>query len=138
MAKSVAVRHLPPYHPRNAIAESDMSFGQAVSTCFSKYATFAGRARRPEYWYWVLFGVVASIVLAIIDLALPFNVLTLAFDVATLLPGLAVLIRRLHDTDHSGWWWLIGLIPVIGWILLLVWVCTRGTDGPNRFGPAPA
>jgi uncharacterized membrane protein YhaH (DUF805 family) len=50
-----------------------MSFGQAVSTCFSKYATFAGRARRPEYWYWVLFGVVASIVLAIIDLALPFT-----------------------------------------------------------------
>jgi len=115
-----------------------MSFGQAVSTCFSKYATFAGRATRPEYWYWVLFAVVASIVLAIIDLALPYNVLTLAFDVATLLPGLAVLIRRLHDTDHSGWWWLIGLIPVIGWILLLVWVCTRSMDGPNRFGPAPA
>jgi uncharacterized membrane protein YhaH (DUF805 family) len=138
MTKSVAVRHRPPYHPRNANTESDMSFGQAVSTCFSKYVTFAGRARRPEYWYWVLFAIVASIVLAIIDLALPFNVLTLAFDVATLLPGLAVLVRRLHDTDHSGWWWLIGLIPVIGWILLLVWVCTRGTDGPNRFGPAPA
>jgi uncharacterized membrane protein YhaH (DUF805 family) len=115
-----------------------MSFGQAVGTCFSNYATFSGRATRPEYWYWVLFSIVASVVLAIIDLALPYNVLQLAFDVATLLPGLAVLIRRLHDVDRSGWWWLIVLIPIIGWILLIVWACTRGTDGPNRFGPPPA
>ncbi len=115
-----------------------MSFGQAVSTCFSKYVTFEGRAGRPEYWYWMLFTIVATMVMAIIDLALPYNVLELAFDVATLLPSLAVLIRRLHDIDRSGWWCLIGLIPVIGWILLIVWMCTRGTEGANHFGPVPA
>jgi len=115
-----------------------MSFGQAVSTCFSKYVTFGGRAGRPEYWYWVLFTVVASMVLAIVDLALPYNVLQLAFDVATFLPSVAVLIRRLHDVDRSGWWWLIVMIPIIGWILLIVWLCQRGMDRPNRFGSAPA
>ncbi len=115
-----------------------MSFGQAVSTCFSKYATFGGRATRPEFWYWALFTIVASVVLAIVDLALPYNVLRLAFDVAVFLPSLAVQIRRLHDVDRSGWWLLIGLIPIIGWITLIVWQCMRGTDGPNRFGPPPA
>jgi uncharacterized membrane protein YhaH (DUF805 family) len=115
-----------------------MTFGQAVSTGFSKYATFGGRAGRSEYWYWVLFNLVAAVVLAIIDLALPYRVLELAFDVATFLPSLAVMIRRLHDTDHSGWWWLIALLPLIGWIVLIVWLCRRGTDGPNRFGLVPA
>jgi uncharacterized membrane protein YhaH (DUF805 family) len=114
-----------------------MSFGQAVSTCFSKYVTFGGRAGRPEYWYWVLFTVIAAIVLAIIDRAMPFAVLQTAFEVATFLPSLAVFVRRLHDTDHSGWWWLIVLIPLIGLILLIVWLCRRGTNGPNRFGLAP-
>jgi uncharacterized membrane protein YhaH (DUF805 family) len=116
----------------------DMSFGQAISTVFSKYVTFGGRAGRSEYWYWALFTVVAAVVLTIIDLALPYGVLGLAFDVATFLPSLAVMIRRLHDTDRSGWWWLMVLIPLIGWIVLIVWLCRRGTYGPNRFGLAPA
>jgi len=115
-----------------------MSFGQAISTCFSKYVTFDGRAARPEYWYWVLFAVVASLVLAIIDHALSFGVLQILFVLATFLPGLAVLIRRLHDVDRSGWWWLIAFVPVVGVILLIVWLCQPGTPGPNRFAPAPA
>ena len=115
-----------------------MSFGQAVSTCFSNYATFAGRAGRSEYWYWALFVLIAAVVLAIVDLMLPYRALQIIFELATFLPGLAVLFRRLHDTDRSAWWWLIVLIPVVGAILLLVWVCQRGTDGPNRFGPAHA
>ena len=115
-----------------------MTFGQAISACFSKYATFDGRAGRPEYWYWVLFTVIAAAVLAIIDLALPYHVLERAFEVATFLPSLAVTFRRLHDVDRSGWWWLIVLIPLVGAIVLIVWLARRGTDGPNRFGPAPA
>ena len=115
-----------------------MSFGQAISTCCSKYATFDGRAKRSEFWYWMLFIIVTSNVLAIIDLALPYYVLELAFDAAVLLPSLAVLIRRLHDSDRSGWWCLIGLLPIIGCYLLIAWACQGGTAGSNQFGAALA
>lgn len=115
-----------------------MSFSQAVSRGFSRYLTFGGRASRSEYWYWVLFTFIASIVLAIIDIVLPYSVLQIVFLLATLLPGLAVMIRRLHDLDRSGWWWLILLVPAVGAILLIVWLCMNGTEGPNQFGAAPA
>jgi uncharacterized membrane protein YhaH (DUF805 family) len=115
-----------------------MTFGQAVNACFSKYVTFSGRAGRSEYWYWVLFTAIAAVVLLIIDRALPHHVLQPAFEVATFLPGLAVLIRRLHDIDRNGWWWLIAFIPLVGVIVLLVWLCRGGSPGPNRFGPATA
>jgi uncharacterized membrane protein YhaH (DUF805 family) len=114
-----------------------MDFAEAVRTGFSKYATFSGRAARPEYWYWALFVFAVSIVLAIID-SLVFGtgigVLQSLFDLAVLLPGIAVAVRRLHDIDRSGWWLLLGLIPVVGEIILLVWFCLRGTQGANRFG----
>jgi uncharacterized membrane protein YhaH (DUF805 family) len=115
-----------------------MSFGQAISTCFSKYVMFSGRAGRPEYWYWVLFVLVASIVLSIIDRVLPFGLLRLLFALATILPGIAVGCRRLHDVDRSAWWLLIAFVPVVGAILLIVWACQRGTTGPNQFGTAAA
>lgn len=115
-----------------------MTFGQAISTCFSKYVMFTGRAARPEYWYWVLFSVIASLAVGIIDHAASFGLLRIIFILVTFLPGLAVLIRRLHDVDRSGWWWLIALVPVVGVILLIVWLCTPGTPGPNRFDPALA
>jgi uncharacterized membrane protein YhaH (DUF805 family) len=111
-----------------------MSFGQAVSTCFGNYATFSGRAVRSEYWYWALFLSIFGLILGVIDLMLPYRILLTVFNLATVLPGLAVTVRRLHDTDRSGWWWFIAFIPLIGTILLFVWLCTRGTPGPNRFG----
>jgi uncharacterized membrane protein YhaH (DUF805 family) len=114
-----------------------MTFGQAVSACFSKYVTFGGRAVRSEYWYFALFTCIGAFVLAMVDLALPYGVLGTIFSLATLLPSIAVMIRRLHDLDRNGWWWLIMFVPVAGWILLLVWMCTRGTNGPNRFDPIP-
>lgn len=125
-----------------------------------KYARFTGRSRRKEYWMFLLFVIVVAIVLSILDAALglgggldhqadlgegaasaSFNanggVLTLIFYVAILIPSIAVAVRRLHDIDKSGWWILIGLVPLIGAIVLLVFYCTDGTRGPNRFGADP-
>jgi uncharacterized membrane protein YhaH (DUF805 family) len=114
-----------------------MSFGEAISACFSKYATFAGRATRPEYWYWVLFSVITSLIFGVIQLEVSIEggqALGLIFNLATFVPSIAVAARRLHDTDRSGWWQLLVLIPVIGWILLLIWLTQRGTPDSNRFG----
>jgi uncharacterized membrane protein YhaH (DUF805 family) len=85
----------------------------------------------------VLFVVLAEIVTSIIDVIIGYQVTTSLFGLAVLLPGIAVAIRRLHDLDRSGWWFLLSLIPIVGWIILIIWYCTRGTEGPNRFGPAP-
>ena len=114
-----------------------MGFGQAISSGFSNYVNFSGRACRSEYWYWILFIIIADIVAGIIDYAIGIQVVTGLFGLATLLPNLAVAIRRLHDLDRTGWWIFIGLIPLVGWIILIIWYCTRGTAGPNRFGPDP-
>ena len=152
-----------------------MGFGEAVRTVFGKYATFRGRARRAEYWWWALFVILVSIVLSVADSVLFGTVtrtpggfeaqtdtpwLSMLFMLVTFLPGLAVTVRRLHDTDHSGWWLLapygtafagafsyglgldiLGAVGVIGMIattvLLLVWMVRRGTPGTNRFGPDP-
>jgi uncharacterized membrane protein YhaH (DUF805 family) len=117
-----------------------MTFGEAISSGFRNYVGFSGRASRSEYWYWVLFTVLVSIVTTIIDLGVlsssvePFSSI---WGLATFLPSLAIGVRRLHDTDRSGWWWLIGLIPLIGIIVLIVFWCFEGTRGSNRFGPDP-
>jgi uncharacterized membrane protein YhaH (DUF805 family) len=85
-----------------------------------------------------LFLLIVGVVFGAIDWMLSYHVLLTLFDLATILPGVAVMVRRLHDIDRSGWWWLIAFIPLVGAILLIVWLCTRGTPGPNRFGPATA
>ena len=103
------------------------------------YVTFRGRAPRSEYWYWVLFVLLVSIAAGILDAALfPLVEVSPLVSVAGLLfllPGLVVSIRRLHDLDRSGWWYLILFIPLIGWVVLIIWACMRGTLGANRFGP---
>ncbi len=109
-----------------------------------KYAVFSGRARRKEYWMFFLINLIISIGFGIIDAMLgTFNAETGAglfetlYSLAVLVPGIAVTVRRLHDTDRSGWWLLIALIPLIGWAVLLVFMLLDGTPGPNRFGPDP-
>lgn len=110
----------------------------------NKYATFEGRARRSEYWYFVLFYVLTIVALAIIDgIAGTLNddvgigLLSGIFVLATFVPALAVTVRRLHDTDRSGWWVLLDLVPVIGPLVLLVFTVLDSQPGANRFGPNP-
>jgi uncharacterized membrane protein YhaH (DUF805 family) len=109
-----------------------------------KYANFSERARRKEYFLFVLVYVILNVVFVVIDVgtgtfneAISMGALTGIFVLAMIVPGLAVSVRRLHDTNRSGWWLLIGFIPLVGSIWLLVLVCLRGTSGENRFGPDP-
>ena len=109
-----------------------------------QYATFEGRARRKEYWFFVLFYILVFLVLSAVDgLTGTYNVdagvglLGGLYILATLIPSLAVMVRRLHDTDRSGWWVLIGLIPLLGDLVLLVFMCLDSQPGGNRFGPNP-
>lgn len=133
-----------------------MGFTEAVRTVLTKkYATFSGRASRSEYWWFQLFYWIALVVVGILTVALaavfdanetslfifiPIGLLVLAM----LLPVIALQVRRFHDRDMSGWWYLgaviVGNVPFVGilvWIAVFVISCLKGTDGPNRFGPDP-
>jgi uncharacterized membrane protein YhaH (DUF805 family) len=114
-----------------------MGFGQAISSGFSNYVNFSDRACRSEYWFWFLFVIIGDIVTYGIDYAIGAQVTGALFGLAVLIPGIAIAVRRLHDLDRSGWWILLWFIPIVGWIILLIWFCTRGTEGSNRFGPDP-
>jgi uncharacterized membrane protein YhaH (DUF805 family) len=104
-----------------------MKFEESIKICFSKYADFKGRAIRSEFWWFVLFTTLASLALSMAS-----ETASAIFSVATLLPYLAVGARRLHDTNRSGWWQLIWIVPLIGWIILIVWMAQEST-GENRF-----
>ena len=105
-----------------------------------KYTLFTGRSRRTEYWYFVLFNLIVAVVLALVDSVvrkiLGFGVFGTLYGLAVLLPGLAVSIRRLHDTDRSGWWLLLALVPLVG--LVLIFFMAQDSDaGTNRYGQNP-
>jgi|TARA_Y100001968_G_scaffold319978_1_gene352276 uncharacterized membrane protein YhaH (DUF805 family) len=102
-----------------------------------KYVEFQGRARRKEYWMFILFNILASIICGVIDGILGIMLLVPLYSLAVLLPSIAVCIRRLHDTNRSGWWILISLVPFVGSIILLIFLCIEGDAGDNRFGPNP-
>ena len=114
-----------------------MGFTEAVKSGFANYANFSGRTRRSGYWYWTLFVVLTSVAANIIDGVLGAPLLSAVVGLGLLLPGLAVSVRRLHDTERSGWWILIGLIPIIGWIVLIVFYVQDSDPTENRFGPPP-
>ena len=120
-----------------------MTFQDAVRTCFQKYVTISGRARRSEYWWWVLFVIAGSLAASVLDGILfgfgenNANILEPLFGLAVFLPSLCAAGRRLHDRDMSAWWLLLMLIPVVGALILLVIYALPGTEGPNRFGPDP-
>ncbi|WP_433168765.1 DUF805 domain-containing protein [Kribbella sp. CA-247076] len=111
-----------------------------------KYAVFSGRARRKEYWMFVLFNVIVSIILSILDRALGLTYgsgasqsgwLSTIYSLAVLIPSIAVGVRRMHDTNRSGWWILINLIPCVGFIWFIVLAAQEGTAGDNQYGPDP-
>ena len=115
-----------------------MSFGEAIKSGFDHYVKFDGRASRPAYWWWFLFAILVAAGASIIDAVLgSWGVVSGIAGLALLLPGLSVAIRRLHDTDRTGWWILIGLIPIIGFIVLLIFYLQQSDPGENRYGPAP-
>ena len=114
-----------------------MSFTEAVSDAFSKYVTFSGRSSRSAYWWFYLFSILVGIAAFLIDLALDTGGIVYGLTgLALLLPSLAVFFRRLHDAGHSGWWWLIALVPLIGAIVLLVFTL-QGSEPPNQWGTGP-
>jgi len=100
-----------------------------------RYAKFDGRSRRAEFWWYALANFIISVVLNLLQAAASiFVILVVIYGLAVLIPGIAVAIRRLHDTDKSGWWLLIGLIPIVGAIVLIVFWATDGPPAPNRYG----
>ena len=114
-----------------------MTFGEAIRSGFDHYVKFDGRASRPAFWWWVLFVLLVDVAANLIDLAIGAPIFSSIVGLGLLLPNLSVSIRRLHDTNRSGWWILIGLIPLIGWIVLLVFYLQQSDSGENRFGPPP-
>ncbi|MBS0254352.1 MAG: DUF805 domain-containing protein [Proteobacteria bacterium] len=131
-----------------------MSFGEAINSGLSNYFTFWGRASRSEYWFWHLFVLLFAGVAIGLDhlLGTTFTIeqadtgakvpdfygwVYMVIMLFLTLPSLAVTVRRLHDTGRSGWWYWITLLPLLGGILLLIWLCTPGPDGPNAYGDDP-
>ena len=105
---------------------------------WKNYAGFEGRAHRTEYWMFFLVNFIIGLIFVLIELGLPsFRSIQFLYDLAILIPSLAVGARRLHDTNKSGWWQLIVLIPLVGWIILIVFWCLDSDPGTNRFGPNP-
>jgi len=110
-----------------------MTFTESIRTCFTKYADFNGRAVRSEYWWFVLFSCIVSTVLHFINQS---GLLAGLFSLIILLPSLGVAARRLHDTNRSAWFLLLNLIPIIGWVILIVWYIQKGDEGSNRYDTA--
>ncbi|MDJ1006537.1 MAG: DUF805 domain-containing protein [Paracoccaceae bacterium] len=120
-----------------------MTFQDAIRICFSKYIEISGRAQRAEFWWWVLFILAGNLLFSFVDGALfgtgdgSIRGLGGLFGLATLLPSICVAGRRLHDRDMSAWWLLLWLIPLVGWLIILIICALEGTKGANRFGPDP-
>ena len=113
----------------------------ALFEIIKKYAKFEGRANRPQYWYFVLTQFLAFFILELLCV-IPFvNIIAflalLVLGLGLIVPGIAVSVRRLHDTNKSGWWLLLCFVPFVGAIVLLVWMCSEGTKGANKYGDEP-
>ncbi|BBF81857.1 DUF805 domain-containing protein [Asticcacaulis excentricus] len=121
-----------------------MGFVEAVKSGLKNYVTFSGRATRSEFWWFALFQFIVILVPAMLSISERadgsfgiFSTLQLLISLGLFLPSLALSFRRLHDTNRSAWWLLISLVPLIGGIVLLVFYCLKGTEGPNKYGGGP-
>lgn len=122
--------------------DRSVSFVESFGLFFKNYVNFSGRSSRAAYWWWMLWIVMISVVLSIVDgFIVGFDSAATAgplggiFSLITLIPSIALSVRRLHDINRRGWWLLLTLIPIIGWIILFVWSVTQGDKGANGYGP---
>lgn len=129
------------FGPRRQSRNDSSSFMGAVKTCFAKYATFSGRASRAEFWWFVLFNFIIGVILGSFGVIMALSTYQTSwffvadiYELAILLPSLAVLVRRFHDTNRSAWNLCWAFLPLIGGIIQLVYVCQKGTPGPNKYG----
>lgn len=113
-----------------------MDFGDAIRDGFSKYATFTGRSSRSAYWWWFLFALLVSVAANILDGITGTVVFGVIVALGLLIPGLAVLVRRYHDAGHSGWWVLLWIIPIAGFVVWLIFTLTDSKP-PNEWGDGP-
>ena len=138
----MSFRPMVPHGIRCA-AEGTIKKGNPIMSwfvkCLQNYVTFSGRARRKEFWMFYLFYTIFGLVICFIQglAGMEDPMLLGIYVLAMCLPAISVLVRRLHDTDKSGWWFWIALVPLVGGIVLLVFECMEGTKGDNRFGPDP-
>ena len=109
-----------------------MNFFDAIKTCLSKYVTFSGRASRSEFWYFYLFSIILNIILFIVS-----DIFMWVSALLLILPLLAVTARRLHDINKSGWWQLIGFVPIIGWVMIFFYIKKSDTED-NKYGSIPS
>lgn len=122
--------------------QKQLTFQEAVQRALTvNYCNFSGRSSRSEYWWYVLFtfilGLVLGFVLGIIFSDTLTDIITGIVNLALLLPGLGLCVRRMHDIGKSGWWVLVAIIPVIGWILFIYWAAQPSQPTPNQWGAVP-
>jgi uncharacterized membrane protein YhaH (DUF805 family) len=115
-----------------------MSFSEAVRDGFDHYVNFEGRASRSSFWWWVLFTFIVGVVANILDAAIDATIFSIIVGLGLILPNLSKAIRRLHDTGRTGWWLLIILVPLIGFIVLLIFYLEKSDPAENEYGPPPA
>ena len=114
-----------------------MSFTEAVKTCLTKYVTFDGRARRSEYWYWALFAFLVSLAVGLLGYYTNLRFIPNAISLALMPASITAAVRRLHDIGKSGWFYCIGFIPIVGTIILIVWLARDSEQGNNQYGANP-
>ncbi len=121
--------------------QRQVSFTEAIKMALQQnYCNFSGRSSRSEYWWFTLFNLIIGFILGFIGSMISqqaYYVLSAIVNLGLLLPGLGLVVRRLHDINKSGWWILINLIPVVGWIIMLVWLCKDSDPTDNQYGPVP-
>lgn len=114
-----------------------MGFQEAISTCFSKYLTFEGRARRSEYWYFMLFSWIVNLVAYLCASYTGYQFIQSIVSLIMFIPGLTVSVRRLHDIGKAGTWYLVMFVPIVGFIVMLVWMTKDSEPGSNQYGSNP-
>jgi uncharacterized membrane protein YhaH (DUF805 family) len=123
-----------PGTPQGYLQGGPAGFGEAISQAFGNLLTFSGRASRSAYWWFALFLFIMAVVLDVIGAASGAKAIQYVVDLVVFVLSLALQVRRLHDTNRTGFWWLLAIIPIVGSIVLLVFNCLPGTRGPNKFG----